>query len=108
MLYCSFAAYHLLAVADAATIGFSAPLFVAAFAAGALGERMSLGCWAAVAVGLLGVVVALRPARDLLHLGRLTAPGHAVLYALGAVIVRPPSPTDSPPTQTASAPRTER
>src|SRR3546814_10375022 len=51
LLYCSFAAYHLLAVADAATIGFSAPIFVAAFAAGALGERMRLGCWGAVAVG---------------------------------------------------------
>src|SRR3546814_20613387 len=88
MLYCSFAAYHLLAVADAATIGFSAPIFVAAFAAGALGERMSLGCWAAVAVGFLGVVVALRPDGYLLHPGSLTALGNAVLYARGAVLAR--------------------
>src|SRR3546814_381332 len=95
MLYCSFAAYHLLAVADAATIGFSAPIFVAAFAAGALGERMSLGCWAAVAVGFLGVVVALRPDGDLLHLGSLTALGNAVLYALGAVMVRALSRSES-------------
>src|SRR3546814_9267278 len=86
MLYCSFTAYHLLAVPDAATIGFSAPIFVAALAAGILGERMSLGCWAAVAVGFLGVVVALRPGGDLLHLGSLAALGNALLYALGAVM----------------------
>jgi len=95
MLYCSFAAYHLLPVPDAATIGFSAPIFVAALAAGALGERMSLGCWMAVAVGFLGVVVTLRPGGDLLHLGSLAALGNAVLYALGAVMVRALSRSES-------------
>src|SRR3546814_2591374 len=56
---------------------------------------MSLGCWAAVAVGFLGVVVALRPDGDLLHLGSLTALGNAVLYALGAVMVRALSRSES-------------
>ena len=95
MLYCSFVAYHLLPVPDAATIGFSAPIFVAALAAGILGERMRLGCWMAVAVGFLGIVVALRPGGNLLHLGGLAALGNAVLYALGAVMVRALSRSES-------------
>src|SRR3546814_1134214 len=56
---------------------------------------MSLGCWAAVAVGFLGVVVALRPVGVLLHLGSLTALGNAVLYALGSVMVRALSRSES-------------
>src|SRR3546814_9907703 len=56
---------------------------------------MSLGCWAAVAVGFLGVVVALRPGGDLLQLGSLAALGNALLYALGAVMVRALSRSES-------------
>src|SRR3546814_17342629 len=87
MLYCSFAAYHLLAVADAATIGFSAPIFVAAFAPGALGERMSLGDLASVAVCFMGVVVEIRPDGVPLPQWRLTSIGQASTSALGAVML---------------------
>ena len=43
-----------------------APLLIAAFAAWFLGERVGLGCWLAILVGLAGVLVILQPRPDLL------------------------------------------
>lgn len=88
MIACSFAAYHLLPVADAAAVGFSAPVIVAALAGLVLKEKVGTGDWLAILIGLLGVLLILRPSGDLLHPGFFFALGNAVLYAVGALLVR--------------------
>ena len=56
-----FVAVQALPLADAIAVAWSAPLFALAFAGLCLGERISRAAWAAAAVGLLGVVVVMRP-----------------------------------------------
>lgn len=48
-------------LADATAVSFAAPVLTVALAALWLGERVSARRWAGVAIGLLGVLVALRP-----------------------------------------------
>lgn len=94
MLACSFASFHLLPVPDAATIGFSAPIFVAALAGPLLRESVGLRCWIAVVVGFLGVLLIVRPSADLLRLGVIFALGDALFYAFGSLLVRRLSRTE--------------
>ncbi len=51
----------LLALADAITINFTAPLFATVFAALILGEVVRLRRWSAVALGFVGVLIVVRP-----------------------------------------------
>lgn len=88
MMVCSFFSYHLLPVADAATIGFSAPIFVTVLAAVFLREKVGYLGWLAVLIGFAGVVIVVRPSADLLRFGTLFAVGNALFYALGALMVR--------------------
>ncbi|MGN7831546.1 DMT family transporter [Pseudoxanthomonas sp. 22568] len=76
-------------LSTAYAITFVAPLLVTAMAGPLLRERVGLGRWLAIAVGLLGVLVILRPTGE----GMMTAGGLAVLvaaicYAAGAITVR--------------------
>lgn len=76
-------------LSTAYAITFVAPLLVTAMAGPLLKERVGPGRWLAIAVGLLGVLVILRPTGE----GMLTAGGLAVLvaamcYAAGAITVR--------------------
>ncbi len=77
-------------------IAFVAPLLVAAMAGPLLKERIGAGRWVAVAVGLVGVLVILRPTGE----GAFTAAGLAVLfsaacYAAGSITVRMLAQRDS-------------
>ena len=64
-----------------------APLLIAAFAAWFLGERVGLGCWLAILVGLVGVLVILQPRPDgMSPTAGLAALLSALCYA-GAVLV---------------------
>lgn len=76
-------------LSTAYAITFVAPLLVTAMAGPLLKERVGPGRWLAIALGLLGVLVILRPTGE----GMLTAGGLAVLvaamcYAAGAIMVR--------------------
>lgn len=76
-------------LSTAYAITFVAPLLVTAMAGPLLKERVGPGRWLAIAVGLLGVLVILRPTGE----GMLTTGGLAVLvaamcYAAGAITVR--------------------
>jgi drug/metabolite transporter (DMT)-like permease len=75
---------------------FVSPLLITALSVPILGESVGLGRWLAIAVGLGGVLVVLRPAGE----GMLTLAGFAVLlsaacYALSAILVRVLHRTDS-------------
>jgi drug/metabolite transporter (DMT)-like permease len=57
----AFAALTLLPLAEAATIGFVAPLFSVALSALILSEKVGRHRWTAVVLGLIGVIVVMRP-----------------------------------------------
>src|ERR1700756_4533041 len=53
-MFCNFAAYIFLPLADATAIGFAAPLFVVILAALVLAERVHIYRWSAVVLGFIG------------------------------------------------------
>lgn len=77
-------------------IVFVGPLLITALSAPMLGERVPRAHWAAVGIGLLGVLVALRPSGDAwLSLGALAALAAAACYSVSSVLGRLASRTDS-------------
>jgi drug/metabolite transporter (DMT)-like permease len=89
-------ALRTLPLSTAYALFFVAPLLITALSVPILGERVGPRRWAAIAIGLVGVVVILRPSGD----GMLSLPGLAVLaaafgYAVSAVSVRVLGRTDS-------------
>jgi drug/metabolite transporter (DMT)-like permease len=95
----AFSALIWLPLAEAATIGFVAPLFSVVLSAALLGEPVGRHRWSAVALGLVGVLVVMQP-----HGESLPAPGLAL--ALGAafgvaavtITIRQIGRTESTPT----------
>ncbi len=84
------------ALASVYSIYMAAPLMIAALAAFWLGERVDLGRWLAIALGLLGVLVILRPqAGGLPWLAGLAAALSALCYALAAITARVLTRTDT-------------
>lgn len=76
-------------LSTAYTIFFVAPLLITALSVPFLGERVGPRRWTAIAIGLVGVVVVLRPSGE----GMLSLAGLAVLvaafgYAVSAITVR--------------------
>ncbi|MBV8342597.1 MAG: DMT family transporter [Gammaproteobacteria bacterium] len=85
-----------LSLANAYAVFLSAPLFVAALSGPLLKERISTGNWAAILIGLAGVLVILRPsAESLATWGALAALAAAVGYALSVIAIRVLTRTDS-------------
>ena len=85
-----------LPLSTAYSIFFVAPLLITALSVPILGERVGPRRWTAIAIGLLGVLVVLRPTGA----GMLTTAGFAVLlaalgYAVSAITVRVLARTDS-------------
>ena len=97
MIGCFVFALRTLPLSTAYTIYFVSPLLVAALSVPLLGEHVGPRRWAAIAVGLLGVIVVLRPGGD----GLVSLPGLMVLvaataYAIAAVTVSLLTRTDTP------------
>jgi drug/metabolite transporter (DMT)-like permease len=90
-----FYALKLLPLADAIAITFAAPLFMTAFSVLLLRERVGLARWAAVAVGLIGVILILQPAGTGLTPGALLALSSAVFYSLALISSRQLSATET-------------
>jgi drug/metabolite transporter (DMT)-like permease len=83
-------------LSSAYTIFFVAPLLITALSVPFLGERVGPRRWAAIAIGFLGVLVALHPSGE----GMVGLAGLAVLlaalgYAISAITVRVLARTDS-------------
>lgn len=84
----AFYAFSTLPLAQCYAIFFSMPLLITVLAIPMLGERVGIHRGAAVIVGLIGVLVVLRPGQADLELGHLAALAAAVSASLGSVIVR--------------------
>jgi drug/metabolite transporter (DMT)-like permease len=80
---------RVLSLADAYAIFLAAPLIVTALSVPFLGERVGWKQWVAIAVGLCGVIVMLRPqASSMITWGAVAALGAATCYSLSAITVR--------------------
>jgi drug/metabolite transporter (DMT)-like permease len=86
--FTAFYAFSTLPLAETYSILFITPLLITVLAIPILGEKVRLRRWAAVLVGLIGVVVVLDPGRSNLGLGHLAALTAATFSALANVIVR--------------------
>lgn len=82
-------ALRTLGLAEVYTLSFVAPLLITILAVPILGERVRPRHWVAIAVGFVGVVVALRPNQGaFLSTGALAALAGAVGYAVFSVLGR--------------------
>lgn len=85
-----------LGLAEAYTLFFIAPLLITLLSTVVLHERVRTAHWVAIAVGMVGVLVALRPdGASMWNAGALAVLGAAGCYALSAVTGRLLSRTDS-------------
>jgi drug/metabolite transporter (DMT)-like permease len=85
-----------LALAEAYTIFFISPLLITILSIPVLKEQVTPRSWMAIAVGLVGVVIALRPDQGaLFSLGALAVLAAAGCYAVAAIAARVLSRTDA-------------
>lgn len=83
-----FLALAAMPIADATALFFVSPLVIAALSVVVLGERVGPWRWAAVAIGLVGVIVMLRPGGGTVQLAALFPLGAALAYATLNLITR--------------------
>ncbi len=85
---CGFYAFTTLPLAEVYALLFAMPLLVTALSVPLLGETVRRQRWAAVVVGLIGVLVVLRPGVTELTLGHAAALTAAFASALSTILVR--------------------
>jgi drug/metabolite transporter (DMT)-like permease len=97
--FASYTVYYLaiaaLPLADAVALYFMAPLFIMALAGPYLGERVSWQTLATVMLGLVGVLVMLRPGAGLFDWAALLSLGSAALYGFSQLMARKIGDTES-------------
>ncbi|MSO90599.1 MAG: DMT family transporter [Acetobacteraceae bacterium] len=81
-------------LAEAATIGFLGPIMVTVLSIPLLGEVVGLRRWAAVAAGMLGVLIVLRPGTGTFQPEGLYRVGSAMFWAIGLILTRKMAGTD--------------
>jgi len=85
---CVFYAFSTLPLAQVYVILFSAPLLITVLSIPILGETVRLRRWVAIVVGLIGVVVVMRPGSTELTFGHAAALTGAVASAFASIVVR--------------------
>ena len=85
-------------LAEAATIGFVGPILVTFLSIPLLGERVDARRWIALAGGMLGVVVVLRPGAGTFHPEGLYRVASALFWAMGVILTRRMTATERPET----------
>ena len=93
-----FVSLRYLPLAVATTVAFTAPLMITALSGPMLGERVSAGRWMAVAVGMAGAVVVIRPGTALFHWASLLTVLGALFFALFNIATRKVGGFDRPMT----------
>lgn len=86
--FSAFYAFSVLPLAETYAILFAAPMLITVLSIPILGEKVGLHRWAAIVVGMIGVMVVLRPGTSPLSLGHVAAITAAVGSATASVIVR--------------------
>jgi drug/metabolite transporter (DMT)-like permease len=92
VLLCAYTSYFLafpaLPLAEAIALYFMVPLFITVMSGPLLGEHVSLKAWAAVALGLVGVFVILKPGMGLFEPAALLSLVSAATYAYAMILAR--------------------
>lgn len=92
---CFLMALSYLPLADAIAVAFSAPLFIVAFSAVFLGEQVDWQRWAAVGLGMVGVLIIIRPGFGEAHWALVLPLITAIVFAMFQVMTRILGRTDS-------------
>ncbi len=87
-LLCVFYAFGKLPLAQVYSLLFAAPILITLLAIPILGERIRLIRWFAIILGMIGVLVVLRPGSASLSLDHLAALGAATCVACTSVVTR--------------------
>lgn len=85
---CFWTALSQLPLVEAVTVSFICPTMVVIFSALLLGERPQRTHWIALAIGFIGVLIALRPGLTHTGIGAIAALASAAFYALYLVLTR--------------------
>ncbi len=88
-------ALTLIPLAVLISIEFTTPIWTAILAVSFLGERLSRARLAAIALGLIGVVIIVRPNAGSMDPGHLVVLGAAVCFGISIVLVKSLTRTDS-------------
>lgn len=91
-----FVSLRYLPLATATTVAFTAPLIIVALSGPILGERIGLARWVAVAVGMLGGVLVVRPGTDFFNWATLLTLVGATFFALFNIATRALGRDDRP------------
>lgn len=86
--FAAFYAFGTIPLAQVYAIIFAAPLLITVLSIPVLGERVGPHRWAAVFVGLIGVMVVIRPGAAELEIGHFAAISAAVTSSVAAIVVR--------------------
>ena len=84
-----------LPIADASAVAYVSPLAITCLSVVILGETVGWRRWAAVVVGLVGVIIMLRPGAGVIQPAALLVLFSAILYAMGNLITRAIGGTES-------------
>ena len=93
-----FVSLEFLPLAVATTVAFTAPLIITALSGPILGERVDAGRWLAVAVGMAGAVLVIRPGTAVFHWASLLTVLGAFFFALFNIATRKVGGYDRPMT----------
>jgi drug/metabolite transporter (DMT)-like permease len=85
---CWFFALTLIPLAQVVSIEFTMPIWTAILAAGFLGERMTVWKITAIVLGVVGVLVIVRPAAGEINPGQLIALGAAVGFGISVAMMK--------------------
>ena len=85
-------------LAEATAINFISPVFVTVMSVVFLGERAGWRRWSAIGVGVLGMLIILRPGSDAFTLAALFPIGSAVAWASAVTVTRRIGAVDAPET----------
>jgi drug/metabolite transporter (DMT)-like permease len=83
-----FFALTLIPIGQVVAIEFTMPIWTAILAASFLGERMTVWKIAAIVLGVIGVVIIVRPAAGEINLGQLIALGAAVGFGISITMMK--------------------
>ena len=86
--FCFYYATRTMPLADVMTFYMATPLFLTALSVPLLGEKVESFRWVAVAVGFVGVVIALQPSRAMLSSASPLALLGAAMFALSQTVTR--------------------
>lgn len=92
---CWFLALTLIPLGEVVAIEFTVPMWTAIMAALFLGERLNAGKVLAVALGLIGVVVIVRPGLNEANVGQIVVLIAAIAFAISIVMVKSLTRTDT-------------